>query len=168
MSYATNVEKRMSNESGSAAGPDALTDAQKQFEKFADRVVDVDTALAFIQDAASVASGLWVTYLGILAYLGITVGAVTHADLFLSAPSSCRFSATRPRRWSRFSSWRRSSSSSGTPTHFFTSIYWRPRSGSLKANSGPSARAPRTSSRSSVGGCCEYFRPVPRRPSEPA
>ena len=86
MSYAINVEKRMSNESGSAAGPDALTDAQKQFEKFADRVVDVDTALAFIQDAASVASGLWVTYLGILAYLGITVGAVTHADLFLERP----------------------------------------------------------------------------------
>ena len=36
----------MSNESGPA---DARTDAQKQFEKFADTVVNVDTTLDFVQ-----------------------------------------------------------------------------------------------------------------------
>ncbi len=58
----------MSNESEPVADPDARSDAEKwakeRFEKFADTAGDVDTALAFVRDAASVASALWVTISG--------------------------------------------------------------------------------------------------------
>ena len=39
-----------------------------------------------MQDAASVASALWVSYLEIMVYIAIAVGAVTHVDLFLERP----------------------------------------------------------------------------------
>ncbi len=90
----------MSNESESAAGPDERSDAEKRLEKFADTAGDVDTALAFVRDAASVASALWVTYLGILAYLGITVGAVTHANLFPESPVKLPRTLSRNSVWS--------------------------------------------------------------------
>ncbi len=94
----------MSNESEPVADPDARSDAEKwakeRFEKFADTTGDVNTALAFVRDAASVASGLWVTYLGILAYLGITVGAVTHANLFPESPVKLPRTLSRNSVWS--------------------------------------------------------------------
>jgi hypothetical protein len=52
----------------------------------ADEPADVKAAREFVQDAASVASALWVSYLGIMVYIAIAVGAVTHADLFLERP----------------------------------------------------------------------------------
>ena len=47
---------------------------------------DLDPAIAYVQDAASVAQSLWLTYLGVLVYIGIAAGAVTHEDLFLQRP----------------------------------------------------------------------------------
>lgn len=52
----------------------------------ADEPADVKAAREFVQDAASVASALWVSYLGIMVYVAIAVGAVTHVDLFLERP----------------------------------------------------------------------------------
>jgi uncharacterized protein YjbI with pentapeptide repeats len=52
----------------------------------ADEPADVKAAREFVQDAASVASALWVSYLGIMVYIAIAVGAVTHVDLFLERP----------------------------------------------------------------------------------
>jgi uncharacterized protein YjbI with pentapeptide repeats len=52
----------------------------------AEEPADVKAAREFVQDAASVASALWVSYLGIMVYIAIAVGAVTHVDLFLERP----------------------------------------------------------------------------------
>jgi hypothetical protein len=47
---------------------------------------DFDAFRASVVDAASVSGGLWFTYLGILFYLLIAIGSVTHKDLFLQSP----------------------------------------------------------------------------------
>ena len=47
---------------------------------------DFDAFRASVVDAASVSGGLWITYLGILFYLLIAIGSVTHKDLFLESP----------------------------------------------------------------------------------
>jgi uncharacterized protein YjbI with pentapeptide repeats len=66
-------------------------DCDKRFEKLVSRTNDVDTARAFVQDAASVASGLWISYLGVLVYIAVAAGAVTHEDLFLERPVKLPF-----------------------------------------------------------------------------
>ncbi len=76
----------MLNESDPAASSRQQSDRNEQLEKFISKASDVKTARKFVRDAVSVASGLWVSYLGILVYIGVAVGAVTHADLFLEKP----------------------------------------------------------------------------------
>jgi len=45
---------------------------------------DFDALRASIVDAASVSGGLWITYLGILFYMLVAIGSVSHKDLFLA------------------------------------------------------------------------------------
>jgi uncharacterized protein YjbI with pentapeptide repeats len=52
---------------------------------------DFETAKKAIEDAASVAGGLWLSYLGFLFYFAISAGAVTHADLFFEKPVKLPF-----------------------------------------------------------------------------
>jgi hypothetical protein len=47
---------------------------------------DFEAIRASVVDAASVSVGLWITYLGVLFYLLIAIGSVTHKDLFLENP----------------------------------------------------------------------------------
>ena len=76
----------MLNESNPAASSRQQSDRNEQLEKFISKASDVETARTFVQDAVSVASGLWVTYIGVLVYIAVAVGAVTHDDLFLERP----------------------------------------------------------------------------------
>ena len=48
---------------------------------FAAKANDLDALRAAVVDAASVSSGLWLSYLFVLLYLAIAVGSVTHRDL---------------------------------------------------------------------------------------
>lgn len=45
-----------------------------------------DAVRASLVDAAAVSGGLWITYLGILVYLLIAIGSVSHKDLLLESP----------------------------------------------------------------------------------
>src|SRR5579871_232491 len=47
---------------------------------------NLDALRNAVADAAGVGTGLWLTYLSILAYLAIATGAVTHRDLFFDNP----------------------------------------------------------------------------------
>jgi uncharacterized protein YjbI with pentapeptide repeats len=81
----------MANESAARSNADERCDRDDRVDKFISNARDIDAARAFVADAASVASGLWLTYLGILVYIAIAVGAVTHEDLFLERPVKLPF-----------------------------------------------------------------------------
>jgi len=53
--------------------------------------IDLKALRDTVVDAASVGAGLWVTYIGILFYLLIAAGGVTHRDLFLELPVKLPF-----------------------------------------------------------------------------
>jgi Pentapeptide repeats (8 copies) len=69
-----------------AERPDAETSSPA--EKAND---DLDKTRDALVEAAGVSSGLWITYLGVLLYLTIAVGSVTHRDLFLESPITLPF-----------------------------------------------------------------------------
>ena len=52
---------------------------------------ELDALRASVVDAASVSGSLWITYLGVLFYLLIAIGSVTHKDLFLESPIKLPF-----------------------------------------------------------------------------
>ncbi len=81
-----------------ASRPDAREkcDRNDRAETFVSKARDIDEAREFVKDAASVAYGLWLTYLGILIYISITAGAVTHEDLFLERPVKLPFLSDAP------------------------------------------------------------------------
>ena len=63
-----------------AAGPGAIGDP---IPKTTSDAGDIEAARKSVEDAAPIFLGLWLSYLGASAYLVITIGAVTHKDLFL-------------------------------------------------------------------------------------
>src|ERR1700730_3422934 len=65
-------------------------------EKFASKAHDLDAIRKSVEDAASVTTGLWLSYLVILVYIGIAAGAVTHKDLFLENPVKLPFVSDVP------------------------------------------------------------------------
>jgi hypothetical protein len=67
------------------------TVAPDPIKKFAQKAHDLDAARKSVEDAASVTTGLWLSYLFLLVYIGIAVGAVTHKDLFLEKPVKLPF-----------------------------------------------------------------------------
>jgi uncharacterized protein YjbI with pentapeptide repeats len=73
--------------------PQASTSATSapDLPPIAPKADDLETAKRAIEDAASVAAGLWLSYLGFLFYLAIAAGAVTHADLFFERPVKLPF-----------------------------------------------------------------------------
>jgi uncharacterized protein YjbI with pentapeptide repeats len=60
-------------------------------KKPSDKTEDLDKTRDALVEAAAVSSGLWITYLGVLLYLTIAVGSVTHRDLFLESPITLPF-----------------------------------------------------------------------------
>jgi hypothetical protein len=52
---------------------------------FTDSASHIDAARKSVEDAAPIFLGLWLSYLGVSAYLVITIAAVTHKDLFLGS-----------------------------------------------------------------------------------
>src|SRR5262245_22675260 len=52
---------------------------------FADRAKDLGTLRDAVVDAATVSTGLWISYLFALFYFAIAAGAVTHRDLLLES-----------------------------------------------------------------------------------
>jgi hypothetical protein len=50
---------------------------------FAAKATDLSTLRDAVVDAATVGSGLWLSYLFTFFYLMVAAGAVTHKDLFL-------------------------------------------------------------------------------------
>ncbi|MGH6847504.1 MAG: pentapeptide repeat-containing protein [Methylocella sp.] len=65
-------------------------------EKFAGKAHDLDAARRSVEDAASVSTGLWLSFLGVLVYLGVAAGAVTHKDLLLENPVKLPFLSDVP------------------------------------------------------------------------
>jgi uncharacterized protein YjbI with pentapeptide repeats len=72
------------------------TVAPDPIKKFAQKAHDLDAARKSVEDAASVTTGLWLSYLFLLVYIGIAVGAVTHKDLFLEKPVKLPFVSDVP------------------------------------------------------------------------
>jgi len=58
---------------------------------FAAKAKDLEALRDAVVDAASVGAGLWLSYLFVLFYLAIAVGAVTHRDLLLESPVKLPF-----------------------------------------------------------------------------
>jgi uncharacterized protein YjbI with pentapeptide repeats len=83
----------MSNEN--PAAPDLIGDTDP-IEKFAEKAHDLDALRKTVEDAASVSTGLWLSYLFVLVYIGIAAGAVTHKDLFLENPVKLPFVSDVP------------------------------------------------------------------------
>lgn len=52
---------------------------------------DLEEIKKAVEDAASVSGGLWLSYLFVLSYIAIAVGAVTHEDLLLVRPVKLPF-----------------------------------------------------------------------------
>jgi hypothetical protein len=65
-------------------------------EKFAGKAHDLDAARRSVEDAASISTGLWLSYLFVLVYIGIAAGAVTHQDLLLENPVKLPFLSDVP------------------------------------------------------------------------
>jgi uncharacterized protein YjbI with pentapeptide repeats len=83
----------MSNEDPAAADAIGEIDAIK---KFAEKAHDLDAVRKSVEDAASVTTGLWLSYLFVLVYIGIAAGAVKHQDLFLENPVKLPFLSDVP------------------------------------------------------------------------
>lgn len=79
-----------------AAASDPPGPAPETIEKFAAKAHDLDIARKSVEDAASVCTGLWLSYLGVLVYLGVAAGAVTHKDLLLENPVKLPFLSDVP------------------------------------------------------------------------
>jgi uncharacterized protein YjbI with pentapeptide repeats len=78
------------------AAPDPPTPAPMLVEKFPGKAHDLDAARKSVEDAASVTTGMWLSYLFVLVYIGIAAGAVTHKDLFLENPVKLPFVSDVP------------------------------------------------------------------------
>jgi hypothetical protein len=65
-------------------------------EKFAKETHDLDATRKSVEEAASVTTALWLSYLFVLVYIGIAAGAVTHKDLFLENPVKLPFVSDVP------------------------------------------------------------------------
>ena len=72
---------------GSRAGVDAIQPVPTIVAKAG----DLDAFRKSVEDSAAVSGGLWLSYLFVLFYLGVAVGAVTHADLLLQNPVKLPF-----------------------------------------------------------------------------
>src|SRR5258707_15617943 len=62
-----------------------------EIAKFAEGANDLALIRKGLEDAASLSSGLWLSYLFVLFYLAIAAGAVTHVDLLLANPVKLPF-----------------------------------------------------------------------------
>jgi hypothetical protein len=62
----------------SASAQDPATPAPELVEKFAEKAHDLDAARRSVEEAASVTTALWLSYLFVLVYIGIAAGAVKH------------------------------------------------------------------------------------------
>ncbi|HMF05849.1 MAG TPA: pentapeptide repeat-containing protein [Methylocella sp.] len=71
-------------------------DKSPSAEKFAEQAHDLSAARKSVEEAASVSTGLWLSYLAVLVYLGIAAGAVTHKDLLLENPVKLPFLSDVP------------------------------------------------------------------------
>jgi hypothetical protein len=60
-------------------------------EGFAGKAKDLQALRDAVVDAASVGAALWFSYLFVLLYLLISVGSITHRDLFLEIPVKLPF-----------------------------------------------------------------------------
>ncbi len=78
------------------AAPDPPASDPELIEKFAKQAHDLDATRKSVEDAASVTTGLWLSYLFVLVYIGIAAGAVTHKDLFLENPVKLPFVSDVP------------------------------------------------------------------------
>ena len=58
---------------------------------FAAKADDLESLRGAVVDAASVGSGLWLSYLFALFYFAVAVGAVTHRNLLLEDPVKLPF-----------------------------------------------------------------------------
>ncbi len=58
---------------------------------FAAKADDLDEIKRCVNEAASASGALWISYLSLLLYTGITVGAVTSVDLFMEKPVKLPF-----------------------------------------------------------------------------
>jgi hypothetical protein len=87
---------------GAAAAPDAARDAglipapgapplPSADEDFAEKAKELQSLRDAVIDAAGVGAGLWFSYLFVLFYFLIAVGAVTHRDLLLENPVKLPF-----------------------------------------------------------------------------
>ena len=78
------------------AAPDPPAPDPEIIEKFAKETHDLDSTRKSVEEAASVTTGLWLSYLFVLVYIGIAAGAVTHKDLFLENPVKLPFVSDVP------------------------------------------------------------------------
>lgn len=72
------------------------TAAADRIEKFGEQAHDLEAARGSVGEAASVTTGLWLSYLFVLVYIAIAAGAVTHKDLFLENPVKLPFVSDVP------------------------------------------------------------------------
>ncbi|HEY8006697.1 MAG TPA: pentapeptide repeat-containing protein [Methylocella sp.] len=75
---------------------DEETVTADRIEKFAEQAHDLEAARGSVGEAASVTTGLWLSYLFVLVYIAIAAGAVTHKDLFLENPVKLPFVSDVP------------------------------------------------------------------------
>ena len=75
---------------------DEETAAADRIEKFGEQAHDLEAARGSVGEAASVTTGLWLSYLFVLVYIAIAAGAVTHKDLFLENPVKLPFVSDVP------------------------------------------------------------------------
>ena len=80
----------------SATAPDAAAPADELIEKFGKESHDLGAVRKSVEDAASVSTGLWLSYLFVLVYIGIAAGAIKHQDLFLENPVKLPFLSDVP------------------------------------------------------------------------
>ena len=80
----------------SATAPDAAAPGDELIEKFVKESHDLGAVRKSVEDAASVTTGLWLSYLFVLVYIGIAAGAVKHQDLFLENPVKLPFLSDVP------------------------------------------------------------------------
>ena len=65
---------------------DAADSTNSEQPNLVTKADDLNALRDSVVDAASVSGALWITYLGVLFYMLIAVGSVTHAQLFLKSP----------------------------------------------------------------------------------